>query len=305
MDISKYFGHIQDDEMTDIVLSRLEFPIAKPVCSAIFGSSKRKERVILTDFLVQLLGKWPHFVQATSDCTAFGACNVVHILKAIQCLQGKQEWVNSLAQSITYAGSRVEIGKNRWYNTGGATGSATAECVQKLGTLHRGKYLNKYDFSEYSGDVSDRLGKSGIPDDLEPIMRDFTVKSVSLVTDVETALDCLANGYPLTIASQVGLAGRKDSNGRLLRDSDGCLKVGDSWPHQLALIAYDLNPKRPKVGIANSWPLGSMTGPLDGLSEGCFWADLDVLRIILQSNDSFVYSDYSGYPVKELNLRLL
>lgn len=303
MDFSKYCGHIKDDEMKEIVLSQQEIPIAKPACSSISGSANKLQRLVLTDLLVKLLGKWPHIVQSTSDCTSFGACNAIHILKAYNCLKLNEEWNNTIVSELIYAGSRVEIGKGRWRNSGGASGSATAQCCKQLGTLCRGKYKN-YDYSVYSGKVADRLGNSGIPDDIEDILKEHTVKTVSLVTDTTTATDCLANFYPITLASQRGFEGRKDRNGRLLRDEDGCLKAGSSWPHQTCVVSFDLNPRRPKVGIANSWPADGMTGPLDGLPEGCFWIDMNDFQIMLNEQDSFVYSDYIGFQSKPLNWRL-
>lgn len=301
MDFTKYCGHIKDEEMNELVLSQQPFPIAKPACMSIASSSNKKERVVLTDLLVKLLGKWPHICQGTNDCTAFGSANAIHILKAFNCLKFNEEWKGLIATEITYAGSRCEIGNFRWKD-GGASGSATAECCRKIGTLIRGVY-DGLDLSIYSAKLADKLGDIGIPDSLEPIMHDHPVKTISLVTDTNTALDCLSNHYPITVASNRGFTGRVDRNGRLLRDNDGCLKAGSVWNHQMCVVSYDNNPKRPKVGIANSWPLDNMTGPLDGLPEGCFWIDMDDFRIMLEQSDSFVYSEYSGFPSKPLSWR--
>jgi hypothetical protein len=303
MDFSKYCGHIKDEEMNGIVLASQPIPIAKMACGSIYGDSKKVDRVVHTDLLVKLLGKWPHLIQSISDCTAFGAAHAISILTAFNCLKFGEEWKNTPITELIYAGSRENIGRGRWRNTGGASGSATAECVHKLGTLPRGRYLN-YDFSVYSGQKAEKLGNEGISEDLLELTKDHLVKTISLVTDTNTALDLLANYYPITIASNIGFAGRTDRNGRLLRDQDGCLKRGSSWAHQMCAVSFDRNPRRPKVGIANSWPEDGMTGPLDGLPEGCFWIDLDDFELILRQQDSFVYSDYVGFVSKPLNWRL-
>lgn len=303
MDFTKYFGHIKDDETKERILSTQEIPYAKQAMGAIAGTSTKKERVLLTDLVIKAASKWFHLVQSTSDCTAFGAAHCLSILKAFNCLKFGEEWQPTIITELVYAGSRCEIGKFAWRGQGGASGAATAECCRTMGVLPRGKYLN-FDFTNYNGSLADKLGEEGIPNSLEPLLKEHPVKTISLVTDVEVALDLISSNYPLTIASRRGFEGRKDRNGRLLRDADGCLKAGGVWPHQMAGVSYDRSARRPKVGIANSWPEEMMTGPLDGLPEGCFWIDLDDFRLMLNEQDSFVYSDYAGFPAKPLNWRL-
>lgn len=303
MDFSRFFGHIKDDEFKEKMLAAQDIPYAKSACQAISGASAKKDRTLLTDLVVKVNGSWTHLVQGTNDCTAFGAGHCLSVLKAYNCLKFNEEWQPTIITELVYSGSRCEIGRFAWRGQGGASGAATAQCCKVMGVLPRGKYLN-FDFTNYSASLADKLGEQGTPDSIEPLLKEHPVKTVSLVTDTEVALDLISNNYPLTIASRRGFEGRKDRNGRLLRDSDGCLKAGGSWPHQMSCVAYDRSPRRPKIGLANSWPADGMTGPLDGLPEGCFWIDMNDFQIMLNDSDSFVYSDYVGFPSKPLNWRL-
>lgn len=227
----------------------------------------------------------------------------VDILTALQILKRKspQRWVAEAATEIIYGGGRIEIGTNRYnkhWRGDGMTGTVAAEFVKSYGILLRQKYLDRWDFTTYSGDVARKLGASGVPDPLEPLCRVHPIGCVTLVRSWEEARDCLYNGYPIALASSQGF------NTRGGRDKDGFLSPSrNPWMHCMLLAGMDDTVDRPGGLFINSWGSTWVKGPKrHNQPDGSFWADASVIDRICKQGDSIAMSCYAGYPRQEYNL---
>jgi len=191
----------------------------------------------------------PH-LQEIGDCVSHGFGLGIDLLSAVQMLMpGKTErWVAKVATEILYAGSRIEAGGGT-IRGDGSMGTWAGEFINKWGVLHRKRYLGgKYDYTEYSGQVARTLGRTGVPDPLEPLCRLHPVKTVSLCRSWDECRDSIANGHPVAMCSSVGFKTRGG------RDRDGFLTPGRRpWMHCMLIAGIDDQYKRPGGLIINSW----------------------------------------------------
>ncbi len=238
--------------------------------------------------------------QTVGDCTSNGAALAVDV---VRCVQGESVTKLTSTEEI-YAGGRVEIARGAFGSGDGATGAAVAQCCKQLGTLVRDIY-GSIDLRVYSGARARAWGMphAGIPDELEPIAKQHPVKAITRVSTYAEARDAIANGYPVTVASNQGF--------NTIRDSQGFLKPSGSWAHQMCFIAAD-DTDRPGLLCMNSWgPDRSSGGWVTGARrldqpEGSFWVDADVAeRRMLAAGDSFAYSHAVGWARQDLDFDFL
>jgi len=161
--------------------------------------------------------------QTIGDCVSHGWAQGVEILAAVEIdKRGEREqWKGRIATEAIYGSARVEIGGGR-LSSDGCMGSWAAKAVKEMGVVARGKYGN-VDLRNYSGKKAREWGRRGrgVPDSLEPTMREHLVRSVSLITSYEDARDSIVNGYPLPVCSGRGF--------RSTRDSQGFASPSGSW----------------------------------------------------------------------------
>lgn len=229
------------------------------------------------------------------SCVSFGCCTAIEVTAACEILAGEAEESRDLVQEVVYAGSRVEIGNGR-FSSDGSIGAWAAEYVRRYGVLDRGLH-GTYDLSQYSETRCKAWGApgKGVPDDLEPAIRKYPVKSVTLVKTWEGCKQALAQGYAVSVASTQGF--------RYQRDADGICAPSGKWAHQMAIIGYATIKGKECGFVMNSWGPQAHTGPL-GPGEppvGGFYAEADVLGKMLGMGDSWAYSGVSGFPARRFS----
>jgi hypothetical protein len=296
-DETVYGGWVDDPSVVRYFVSNNDNPYLSQVNEAIRGTGAGQV-ALLWPFLEQITGGpfIPHF-QEIGDCVSHGFGLSVDLLTALQILkrQSPQRWVAEAATEVIYGGGRIEVAKNRygknWWGDG-MTGTVAAEFVKTFGILVRQKYLDKWDFSEYSGDLARQLGTSGVPDELEPLCRIHPVGCVTLVRSWDEARDCIYNGYPIALCSSQGF------NTRHGRDENGFLNPSRRpWMHCMCLAGIDDNFSRPGGLIINSWGSKWISGPKrHNQPDGSFWADASVIDRMCKQGDSIALSCYAGYP---------
>jgi hypothetical protein len=243
------------------------------------------------------------FSQEIGDCCGEAGTLGAQVLSATQIdlLKKNEEWKGEFSVEFTYAASRVEVGGGRIRRGDGSTGAWTAEAMQRVGLLLRGKY-GRYDLTKYRPDLGREWGRTGVgvPDDLEKIAKDRTVKTVALVTSWREACDSLANGYPVLLCSGVGYVTRTDREGFLWRGRE-------PWYHAMLLVGCDTISRRQGGLIANSWGTdwyeATATHKL-GTPAGCFWADAQNIEAAIREGDSFALSNFVGFPRRNLDYLL-
>jgi hypothetical protein len=235
----------------------------------------------------------PH-AQETGDCTghAFGLGVDILTSTQIHMAQRPELWVAECATEPLYGGGRVEIASGALGRRPGCAGHWIAEWLVRYGALLRQEYPG-YDFTTYSGKMADRLGIEGCPDALEPLAKLHPVKTITLVNSFEEACDAIANGYPVTLCSNVGFG---MSSSYWVRDSQGFLRRRSRWGHAMLGIGFDRKSQRKGICIQNSWG-DWVTGPTQhGQPQGSFWCDASTINSILSAGDCHALSGYVGYP---------
>ena len=229
------------------------------------------------------------------SCVAFGAKKAIDTVACVEIGLKKEpeEWVAGCCPEAVYGLSRVEIGGGRLGRSDGSIGAWAARACEKYGTLMQLKYDN-VDVRRYSQKRCREWGYRGLPDELEPFAKKHVVKNCSAVRSYPEARDAIANGYPVTVASNQGFATR--------RDSEGFARPSGSWAHQMCFTAVDDKHGRPGLLCENSWGPSWISGPKrHEQPEGSFWVDADVAERMLRQNDSWAFSAFSGFPRRQID----
>lgn len=262
------------------------------------GEDNTAKNVRLWDSAVAVLGKHiPNYAQETGDCVSFGAKNAVNYLLVTQMKTGPPglEFHEAHPPWI-YGGSRVTIGRGQLGHGAGSVGAWAAEFVQKYGVLR----ADLDGVPAYSGKLADQWGRSGPPKDLFPKAVDFKVHTVAPVRNASEARDALCNGYPVTIASDWGSKDMRPTDGRIVA------RRNDNWPHQMCLIAYDgKTGSEPYFYVLNSWGPNAHPQPLQGEPPGGFWIRSKDVDYITRAGDSFAFSNFDGFPARELDFTVI
>ena len=300
-DYSHLMGWNDNPKEVERIMSTLPFPSVASCIAGIEGSGRGKT-VLLYKFFKMATGQdLIDRLQVGPDCVSMGSALGVDIIKVVQHVLNKtlEEFTGYTATEPIYGGSRVAIGGGQLGYGGGSNGIWAAKYVQQYGTVVRKKYGN-IDLSIYDYSKAEQWGRPrvGVPKELEIVSKEHKVLTISQVSTFYELMDCVNNGYPITIASSRGF--------NTTRDKDGCLRPQGSWPHQMCIIgAKDDN--RPGALIENSWGRDWVNGPkgeFDDMPDGSFWVDAQVLeRDILSAGDSWAYSNFEGYPPQDLDLR--
>jgi hypothetical protein len=234
--------------------------------------------------------------KSVGSCVAFGAAAAVEYLQVIQIASGTPGEFRDLVQEVIYGGSRVEVGGGR-IRGDGSVGAWGAEWCQQWGVIARGKF-GSLDLSEYNEARCREFGKTGVPDELEPIARERPVQSITQVKTIAEARAALANGYPITVASNVGFGNRSPYT----RDAEGFLRASGTWAHQMVLIGYRTGA-RPGMYCLNSWGPDWVKGP-PGPGEpppGGFWIDDRTVLRMFNDGDSWAFGALVGFPARKLD----
>jgi len=289
------FGWTPNETSLKDFIRRHKNPYVTNLNESIKGSGKGKT-VLLWKALERVMGQKlvPHN-QKAPDCVSQGFALGVDFVSAIQIvLERKPEmWKGKAATEPIYGGSRVEIGGYTGRG-GGSTGHWGAEWISRYGILLRQEYPGGYDFTTYDAQKSVEYGRTGCPDALEPLTKLHPVKKVAICRSYSDLRDCIANGHPVVVCSNVGFG-----NGKVCRrDSEGFLtRKRKPWMHCMMFGGYDDKYRRPGALCINSWGYGWIEGPTRlEQPAGSFWIDAKTVDYMLRQGDSFALSAYVGYP---------
>lgn len=269
------------------------YPYVSQQNAAIKGTGEGK-KAFLHLALQRVMGSElvPHD-QGAPDCVSQAAAMGVDVLAAVQIAVKRlpQRFVAKTATEPIYGGSRNEIGGG--VRGGGSTGHWAAEWLVKYGVLLRQQYPGGYDFTHYDAQKAIEYGDSGCPDSLEPIAKLHPVKKTAICRSYSDMCDCLYNGHPVMVCSNVGFG-----SGTCRRDSEGFLtRRMAPWWHAMLFIGYDDEYRRPGGLCLNSWGEDWIYGPTRGPQPaGSFWIDADTVDSMLRQGDSFAFSAFRGFP---------
>lgn len=257
------------------------------------------KRVVLWDAAKIVNGgrHLPTLRQEVGDCVSFGAANAMDYLLCVQIATGKgppQEYHHSFPPFI-YGVSRVQIGGGG-LGGDGSNGVWAARGLVRYGTLP----ADAPDVPGYSGSIARSWGRRpGPPEKFFPIAAKNLVKTAAKVERWEDVRDAIQNGYPCTIASNVGFRMQRDEGNKKLWGVPS-----GSWAHQMAVIGYDDKPE-PCFYIMNSWGADAHGVPLDDAPPGGFWTKAAAMQRVVGQGDSFAFSEQLGFPARDWDLDIL
>ena len=291
------FGWVDDPVAVTAIVDTMPIKDFTETPAFSYADEELPDHVYLWDFAKQVTGDvLPGRNQGqVGSCVAFGCCSAIEHVMCVEIAQGQNEEFQPLVQEICYSGGRIEIGKGSLGRGDGSLGIWSAMFVNKYGILNRGVFLDgKYDLTTYSQSLCRQWGNSGVPDDLEPLVKQHPVKSFTKVSDWNSCKKALAQGYALSIASNQGFTTSRDKN--------GICRPSGVWNHQMAVVGYATIEGQEYGFILNSWGnyMGTNNrGPGDA-PVGGFYAHSSVIDKMLKQGDSFCYSGVEGFPLRKL-----
>jgi hypothetical protein len=227
------------------------------------------------------------------NCVSFGCIRAIEYTYLCEIAAGEDEEFRHLCQEINYAGGRVEVGKGRLGRGDGSIGAWSAEFAKRWGSLDRGVY-GKYDLTKYDTDRCRAWGRTGVPDDLEPEVKKYSITTITLVKTIDELKKALAAGYGVSVASNQGFS--------MTRDSNGIAKASGSWAHQMCICGYATIGGKLYFRIDNSWGAAAHRGPVGpgDPSTGGFYADERTVARMLAQNDSWAYAGQNGFKPRDI-----
>lgn len=236
-------------------------------------------------------GKWTLNQGTCGSCVAFGAAMAADILIAIDVVENGNTDPGLADPMTIYGGSRVQIGKGRIAGQG-SVGAWAAKWLKDYGVIPQMKYPS-CDLSHYdSRTCCSFFGSRGCPEELIPIAKQHPVTDFAQAKTRQDVGDAIANGHPVTVASNQGFT--KTRNDRGVSHPSGV------WGHQMCIIGV----REDAALIINSWGDDWNSGPLvDDQPPGSFWAEWDVVvKRMLAAGDSWALAGVKGWSGNRLNL---
>jgi len=310
-DAPVYCGWTPNQTASDAFLRRVRNPYLSQQTPKAFDGSGKDKVVLLYKYLEQATGEplVPHD-QQLGDCVGQAYGLATDILAATQIYKDglAEKWVGKSSTESAYAGSRFEIGalvhgNRQMLKFDGSFGAYCAEFLRDYGVLPRGVY-GDVDLRTYNPQIAKDWGKNGVPDELEPQIKQHPIRSIALVRSYNDCRDAIANGYPVVFCSSVGFNPRCRRHNRGGRDRQGFLNQCGRWMHAMAGIASD-DTRRPGILIQNSWGRHWCGGGTrHGQPDGSFWVDAKTIDKMCSQGDSFALSGFVGFPMQKLDYKL-
>jgi len=231
--------------------------------------------------------------QDIGDCVSWGAKHAIEYLQCFQLNLGNWDEYKIIFSPYLYGCGRVYIGDGN-ISGDGSCGIWQAQAVVQYGSIP----TDLPGLPKYNGKIAKQFGDSrSILDQWNGEGKKHLIKSTAKVSSWEQAVQAVINGYPVTVASNVGF--------EMLPRSDGFHHRSGNWGHQMCLIGVDDDGDGiPSHGIImNNW--GDVHGSLTDLRDKTIKLPPGVLRvrgediqIMLNADDSFAYSGYYGFPAQ-------
>ena len=237
-----------------------------------------------------------------SNCTSHGDRNARDITRSVEILNGDSEQYYKRGATEPTYGARGHSGQ-------GMDPYRAAKFVTEWGFLFRESYRDSskgitLDLSKYNANIGINWGRSGVPQDIKELCKQYNVGEFISPKTAEEALDLLAAGKACHSGQSWGTS---DS-----QRSDGINRKSDSWSHDMATGGYDLTReffKEEVVFVHNSWGRWNEPNPVWLAHEDVYgkWIPGTMAIPLSEWEDYFVnsgsihfYSDVKGFPISEL-----
>jgi hypothetical protein len=233
----------------------------------------------------------PALQQETGDCVPHGAARAFIERTSYQIVkEGRNEVLKIPFPSYIYGIARIDIAGGRQGTQQGAAGIWAVQGMQALGVL-------TFDQAEklgykYSGKLSDLWGLRGVPQAVKDVASKFRIRTYAQIKTWADVRDALVNGYPVTVASNVGFKGAS-----YVKDGKRWLQPAGVWKHQMCFIGCEDRVGRAKGAYCmNSWGADAHEKPMDDEPPGGFWVDWQTVQRMVSQGDSWAFTDSDGFP---------
>jgi hypothetical protein len=291
----KDFNHIQS-ATEDLVREQFDLWGSKMPQFQIRGGRPYQAggRMMLWEVGRKLINADPlNYPQEVGDCVSFGAKNAIEYVQFVPMAKGERlKWTMAFPPYLWGCG-RIFIGKNQLGRQDGSVGVWQAEAVKQYGMIAK----DAEGVPQYSGSVARQWGNMpGPADKWVTLGKEHLIKTTAPIQSWEDFVQAITNGYPVTVASNVGYT--------MSVQRDGFHHRQGSWPHQMCFIGVDDDPQDPYACLLNSW--GDVFGQVKDFKTGEIWPKgtlrvrKDDVMAQLREQDSFAYSAFVGFPAQEL-----
>ncbi|MFM9964435.1 MAG: hypothetical protein ACKV2Q_24800 [Planctomycetaceae bacterium] len=236
----------------------------------------------------------PNLAQQGNDCTGWGAAHAIQNAQAGHLVGRNQIGTFRLINpAALYCGARHWGGYGARYE--GCSGAAVAEFAQKFGVLP----ADEPGVALYSAELLRDWDRRGPPEHLRAVMAKHKVKTVAQAKTTRDAWDAICNRFGVTIASDAGFNRFQRRDGRIVG-----IRLG-VWRHQMAIDGVDGSiPGQRYYHVQNSWGENKHPAPIDGSPAGGFWIGEEDMAYIIGCGDSWIYSDFEGFPAAKIEFSL-
>jgi hypothetical protein len=245
--------------------------------------------------------------QQTGSCVGAGGGNMLKTLMCVEIvLGGEHEEYKEIWWPFTYGMSRLRSGMSRPGE--GSTGSGWAEAATEDGTFEvEPEGHDTPDFKEQNGwlviDGRTEVGWSAGPpgDDAtwKGLAKKHLIKAAAPMRSADDCIAALANGYPLTQASNFGFKKMAPAP-----QGDPPVRVASwdgSWSHQTYVDEYWEHPTLGELfRWGNNWgpdAHGSATGEEP---NGGVYIKKATMDQICKRGEVYAFSGYAGFPARKV-----
>lgn len=231
-------------------------------------------------------------------CEGFANIRAVELSMLVAIARGANFlWDNvGLAIEPGYGYSRVEIGKRKLGRGDGSYGAWMAQALKDLGVTFRKKFPDLgIDLSEYSIALARDWGYNGVPDNLEPILRQHPVRAISKITTIDGLKRALAAGYGVAEGSCYLLNRNRNSQGII-----DAYYGGPRSGHCQSIVGYIVIGGVTYFCWDNQWGKyhGGPTHPKFPCPAGGLVHESWTQKA-LDAGDTWAFSDVVGFPQRD------
>lgn len=223
------FGRWEDQASVDRFFGKMQDPLIRQAAPNIFAADDDADVDLCAIYKAVTGQEWDSTDQnPNGTCVGHGNAKAATLSIAMMAHAGEITWPGAdVAIEPIYGGMRVEIGAKKHgsnLNRGGdgGVGAWAVEWMLEYGILTMKDYGN-IDLSNYDKQRVLQWGRSGVPDELEPIAKTHPLQKAALCQSGDDVWALIGQLHPAVHCSNQGFS--------MQRNSDGTCRPQGSWAH--------------------------------------------------------------------------
>lgn len=230
--------------------------------------------------------------QPRGTCVSRGAKRIADLCQALAIAFGTPFAFDYISHAYIYGTCREHGGFLS--NEDGAVGAWAAWSVANDGNLRNSDVGD----DDNKDDLAVLWGTRGVPSNIKSKGRLHLVKKVVPIRTYEEARDWIASGIGgVTVASNVGYEGQRDTNGVVRRRG--------RWAHQMCYTDQREDNVMKALLQNQSWGPNNPEGPVGNIEipGGTFWTIKDDVEQQLQERDAFGFAWVDAWDAQNVSWR--